>query len=72
MKVDTLYEVSYEVGNKVGGIHTVLTSKAKYLKKIYGENYLTIGFYNRKNAVLEVIEKKPPQKIEKILRISLM
>lgn len=66
MKVDTLYEVSYEVGNKIGGIHTVLTSKAKYIKKFFGEKYIAIGFYNRKNAVMEVIEKTPPSKIKKI------
>lgn len=57
---EMLYEVSYEAGNRVGGIHTVLVSKAKYLKKIYGKNYLAIGFYNQKNALMEVVEKDPP------------
>lgn len=57
---DVLYEVSYEAGNRIGGIHTVLVSKAKYLKKIYGKDYVAIGFYNQKNAVMEVIEKEPP------------
>ncbi len=63
--IDVLYEVSYEAGNRIGGIHTVLASKAKYLKKIYGNNYVTIGFYNKKNAAMEVIEKEPPSHMKK-------
>ncbi len=64
--VDKLYEVSFEAGNRVGGIHTVLASKAKYLKKIYGNEYITIGFYNKKNSLIEVVEKDPPQNMKKI------
>ena len=66
MKTDILYEVSYEAGNRIGGIHTVLVSKAKYLKNIFGKNYTAIGFYNKRNAVIEVIEKEPPQDIKKV------
>lgn len=65
---DILYEISYEAGNRVGGIHTVLVSKAKYLKKIYKENYITIGFYNKKNALMEVIEKNPPENMKKVFK----
>lgn len=66
--IDVLYEVSYEAGNRIGGIHTVLTSKAKYLKKIYGENYIAIGFYNKKNALMEVIEQNPPPHMAKVFK----
>jgi len=68
MKTDILYEVSYEAGNRIGGIHTVLTSKAKYLKKIYEKDYITIGFYNKKNALMEVIEQTPPPNMKKVFK----
>ncbi|MBE5727816.1 hypothetical protein IHE50_00135, partial [Candidatus Parvarchaeota archaeon] len=38
-----LVEVSYEAGNKVGGIWTVITSKSSTIKNLFGDNYLAIG-----------------------------
>ncbi len=38
-----LFEVSWEVCNKVGGIHTVVASKALTMTGLLGENYITIG-----------------------------
>lgn len=43
-------EVSFEVANKVGGIYQVLKSKNQYMQQKYGENYLTIGYYNEEQA----------------------
>ena len=40
---DYLFEVSWEVCNKVGGIHTVIASKATTVKRMLGDNYITIG-----------------------------
>jgi glycogen(starch) synthase len=40
-----IFEISWEIANKVGGIYTVLSSKAKYLKDFYGKNYFVIGPY---------------------------
>ena len=40
---DYLFEVSWEVCNKVGGIHTVIASKAPTVKRMMGDNYITIG-----------------------------
>jgi len=40
-----IFEISWEVANKVGGIYTVLSNKAKYLKDFYGKNYFVIGPY---------------------------
>ncbi len=40
---DYLFEVSWEVCNKVGGIHTVITSKSTTLLNELGDNYITIG-----------------------------
>ena len=59
-----LVEVSFEAGNKVGGIWTVLTSKSSYIKKQFGDNYLAIGFYNPDQAAVEFIESTPPQYIK--------
>lgn len=38
-----LFEISWEVCNKVGGIHTVLSSKAVTAVERYGDDYITIG-----------------------------
>ena len=40
---DYLFEVSWEVCNKVGGIHTVVASKALLLGKEYGGSHILIG-----------------------------
>ncbi len=40
-----LFEISWEVGNKIGGIYTVLSSKAGYIKNHYGKNYFVVGPY---------------------------
>ncbi len=40
---DYVFEIGWEVCNKVGGMHTVLTSKAKNLSKTFGDNYIMIG-----------------------------
>ena len=50
MQPDNLIEVSFEVANKVGGIYQVLKSKSGTMQNFYGENYLTVGFYNQDSA----------------------
>ena len=40
---DYLFEASWEVCNKVGGIHTVVATKALELKEEYGRNHIMIG-----------------------------
>lgn len=50
MTPENFIEVSFEVANKVGGIYQVIKSKNTYMQKTYGENYLTIGFYNQEKA----------------------
>jgi phosphorylase/glycogen(starch) synthase len=39
----TLFEVSWEVCNMVGGIHTVLVTKLADMRARYGDDYVTIG-----------------------------
>ena len=38
-----LFEVSWEVCNKIGGIHTVIATKALTVTKKMGDNYITVG-----------------------------
>lgn len=38
-----IFEVSWEVCNKVGGIHTVISTKALTILKDYGDKYILIG-----------------------------
>ena len=40
---DYLFEASWEVCNKIGGIHTVISTKALTVTKTMGDNYITIG-----------------------------
>jgi phosphorylase/glycogen(starch) synthase len=40
---DYLFEVSWEVCNKIGGIHTVISTKALSVVKELGDHYITIG-----------------------------
>ena len=42
-KISLLTETSWEVCNKIGGIYTVLSTKAKVLKEKYGEKLVFIG-----------------------------
>ena len=43
-----LIEVSSEAGRKIGGIYTVIRSKAPYLHRKFGDKYLLIGFLDEK------------------------
>ncbi|MBR2962367.1 MAG: alpha-glucan family phosphorylase, partial [Alistipes sp.] len=54
---DTLFEVSWEVCNKVGGIHTVVATKALTATKLLGDNYITIGpDFSQDNGNIEFTE----------------
>ena len=43
VKPDFLFEASWEVCNKIGGIYTVLSSKAKVMNHEYGDNHIYVG-----------------------------
>ncbi len=43
VKLDLLFETSWEVCNKIGGIYTVLSTKAKTLQSYYKNNLIFIG-----------------------------
>jgi len=65
-KADYLFETSWEVCNKVGGINTVLKSKAAITVQRYPK-YVLIGPYFERNASMELETREPPQHIRKAM-----
>ena len=63
-KADMLFEVSFEVCNKVGGIYTVVTSKAARLKNYYKDNYFLIGPFFAQQALGEFEEELPGEDLK--------
>ncbi|MBC5792766.1 MAG: glycogen/starch synthase [Nanohaloarchaea archaeon] len=66
MQPDNFLEVSFEVANKVGGIHQVLKSKAGKMKQQYGENYVAIGRYDPESDNSEFVPRECPQFAENL------
>ncbi len=58
--IDMLFEVSWEVCNKVGGIYTLLSTKAKELHKNFGDKLVFIGpdIWTEENVSPCFIERK--------------
>jgi glycogen(starch) synthase len=57
------FEIAYEVANKVGGIYTVVRSKADVTTSELGDDYCMIGPYNESQVKLEVEISEPEQDI---------
>ncbi|CAJ1055729.1 glycogen synthase%2C liver [Cheilinus undulatus] [Xyrichtys novacula] len=55
-----LFEVSWEVTNKVGGIYTVIQTKAKTTVDEWGENFFMMGPYFDHNFKTQVEGCEPP------------
>lgn len=55
-----LFEVSWEVTNKVGGIYTVIQTKAKVTVDEWGENYFMMGPYYEHKFKTQVEECECP------------
>src|SRR4029078_9631101 len=49
LRTDYIFEVSWEVCNKVGGIHTVIYTKARLLQK-WDDHFIMIGPELQKDA----------------------
>jgi glycogen synthase len=60
-----LFEVSWEVANKVGGIYTVLESKSALIKEEYGDNYFMVGPYLAGKSDTQFIPKPMPSFLTK-------
>ncbi|MBW2999774.1 glycosyltransferase [Candidatus Woesearchaeota archaeon] len=65
VKSDYLFEVSWEVCNKVGGIYTVVKSKAALLKEKYN-NYFLVGPYFKEKAINEFVQENPPWELQEV------
>ncbi|XP_015445475.1 glycogen [starch] synthase, liver isoform X2 [Pteropus alecto] len=54
-----LFEVAWEVTNKVGGIYTVIQTKARTTADEWGDNYFLIGPYFEHNMKTQVEQCEP-------------
>jgi len=55
-----LFEVAWEVCQQLGGIYTVIRSKAPTMIEQWGDRYLLIGPYDAKRSPTEFDEAAPP------------
>lgn len=61
VKKPILLEVSTETARKVGGIYSVMRSKAMVTVSEYGSRYLMVGILDRSSADVEVEEIEPAE-----------
>jgi glycogen(starch) synthase len=64
-RADILVELSWEVCNKVGGIYTVIQSKAALMHQYYND-YFLIGPYFKDRAEFELEEHLPPYELAQV------
>jgi glycogen(starch) synthase len=62
-----IFEISWEIANKVGGIYTVLSTKAKYVREVYPKNYFVIGPYLGAKSQSEFRILKEPLEFKEII-----
>ncbi len=67
-RADMLFEVSWEVCNKVGGIYTVVKSKVELMKEHY-PGYFLIGPYFPDKAKMETQQTVPPERMKRVFDI---
>src|SRR3989338_1059493 len=60
-KADILFEISWEVCNKVGGIYTVVKSKSAKMIEVYHDGYFMVGPYFAAKAMGEFEEELPSE-----------
>ncbi len=65
-KADYVFEVAWEVCNKVGGIYTVVRSKAPQMLEYYKSNYFLIGPYFSDKASHEFSQEVPDRKLKQV------
>ena len=59
-----LFEISWEVCNKVGGIYTVIISKTAEIKNIF-QKYVAVGPYFPEKHASEFVEESVPKEFAK-------
>jgi glycogen synthase len=67
-EAEHLIEISWEICNKVGGIYSVISSKAKRTKNTYKE-YTCIGPFIEGQAKQEFQEQTPPKEYKEAFKI---
>ncbi|XP_056605058.1 glycogen [starch] synthase, liver [Triplophysa dalaica] len=67
-----LFEIAWEVTNKVGGIYTVIQTKAKITVDEWGENYFMMGPYYEHNFKTQVERCEPPNQAIKVAMDALI
>jgi phosphorylase/glycogen(starch) synthase len=70
MSGEFIFEVSWEVCNKVGGIHTVLRTKAQEAVRKFGDNYFLLGPDRKNNPEFEETDEEGWLKIREGLAIK--
>jgi phosphorylase/glycogen(starch) synthase len=65
-KSDMLFEISWEVCNKAGGIFTVLSSKAAQMQKYYKDGYYLVGPYFPEASKTAFKEGSIPENYKKV------
>ncbi|HDP73634.1 MAG TPA: hypothetical protein ENN46_01610 [Candidatus Woesearchaeota archaeon] len=61
-----LFEISWEVCNKVGGINTVLSSKSRYVCNELKKKYFLVGPYVKDKARGEFVQHSAPEFLKEI------
>lgn len=59
-KSSLLFEFAWEVCNQIGGIYTVMKTKAQSMVERWGDNYFMVGPYNQHTSSLEFETSEPP------------
>ncbi len=67
-KADFIFEISWEICNQVGGIHTVITTKMPQMVEYYGENLCLIGPYFPEKVKGNFKEEACPAKYQKYFK----
>jgi len=62
-----LIEVAWEVCSQIGGIYTVIKTKAPNMVERWRENYLLVGPYHQHTSTLEFEESVPPDSLRSII-----
>ncbi len=62
-----LFEIAWEVCNQIGGIYTVIKTKAPVMVQKWGENYFLIGPYSEHGSAYEFEETPAPEEISRAI-----
>ena len=54
-----LFEVAWEVCQQLGGIYTVMRTKAPFMRSTWGQNYCMVGAWDEQKSPAEFQEMAP-------------